>query len=265
MKNSSLFSLHFAGRLVAVVAVAFGLTVLPAFAQHSGHFDKQDSFGGLFLGSSQDPHAWNIGVTAVSGAANLDENNPDASAFDFSMAAENSTLTFKSKHASLLHDNLWQVTGDLTISRVERSVQANPGEDYSGPVYGEPEVHAVTREATFVLAMLDDPALDSHAEILGSAAIGRENFPELLAGISEDNWPTLAANSDCQMPGNIGEDYAGALCRGKLIETRNNGGTYQSIGEDYAGVESATPHINQLRIVLRLSLPAHSMIARAGN
>jgi hypothetical protein len=265
MKNSSLFSLRFAGRLTALMALALGLTVLPAFAQHNGHFDEQDSFGGLFLGSSQNPHAWNIGVARIKGEASLDENDPDASAFDFSMASENSTLTFKSKRASLLRDNLWQVTGDLTISRVERSIQANAGEDYSGPVYGEPEVHAVTREATFVLAMLDDPALDSHAEILGSAAIGRENFPELLAGIFDDNWPAMAANSDCQMPGNIGDDYSGSQCRGKLIETRNNDGMYQSIGEDYAGVESATPDVNQLRIVLRLSLPAQSLVARAGN
>lgn len=260
MKNSSRFSL--AGRFSVLMALALSLTALPAFAQQGG-LNPQNSFAGLFVGSGENPHALNIGVSPVEGEVNLDPNDPDASAFDFNMSSENTTLTFKSKQASWLRDNLWQVTGDLTVTRVERSIQANPTEDYAGPIYGEAETHSSTREVTFVLAVLNDPSVFDHAEVLGSAAIGRENFPELLAGIANDNWPTLTGDYDCSMPA-VGEDFAGPSCEGQLLQTRANSGDYQAFGEDYAGIESATPNINQVRIVLRLSL-ANLIMARAGN
>lgn len=47
--------------------------------------------------------------------------------------------------ASPVRENLWEVTGDLTIARVERSIEANRGEDYAGPMYGERVTHSVTR------------------------------------------------------------------------------------------------------------------------
>ncbi|HZU43199.1 MAG TPA: hypothetical protein VE994_11035, partial [Terriglobales bacterium] len=143
--------------------------------------------------------------------------------------------------------------------------EANPGEDYAGPMYGDPVTHSVTREATFVLAVLDDPAIDEHAQILGSTAIGRENFPELLAGITEEGWSKLAGNYECSMPSSVGEDYSGASCGGQMIEAKAIGENDQRIAEDFHGSEPAIPRVNQLRIVLRISLPANSMIARAGN
>jgi hypothetical protein len=264
MKSYSYFSRHSA-RFLTVIALTLGLAILPAMAQHVGPFDSQDSYSGLFLGSSENPYAWNVGVSAISGQANLDNEQPEASAFDFSMASQDTTVTFKSKRASLVRDNLWQVTGDLTIARVERSIEANASEDYAGPVYGEPVTHSVTREATFVLAVLDDPALDGHPEILGSSAIGRENFPELVAGITEDGWSKLAGNYDCRMPASAGEDYSGVSCEGQLIEAKANAENDQRIGEDFSGSQSATPHVNQLRIVLRISLPENAMIAWAVN
>ncbi len=261
MKNYSRFS-SLAGRFAVLMALALALAALPAFAQQGG-LNPHDSFAGLFVGSGENPQAWNIGVSPVAGEVNLDPKEPDASAFDFSMSSENSTLTFKSKQASWLRDNLWQVTGDLTLTRLERTIQANPGEDYAGPIYGESETHSSTREISFVLTVLDDPAVFDHAEILGSAAIGRENFPELLAGIAQDNWPSLTGHYDCSMPA-AREDYAGGSCEGQYLETRAKLGEYQPFGEDYAGIESATPKINQVTIVLRLSL-ANPLMARAGN
>ena len=265
MKRYSRFAGRRVGRFVTLIALTFAVAIVPVMAQHVGRFDSQDSYGGLFLGSTEEPYGWNVGVSSIRGEARLDEEQPQASAFDFSMVSQDTTLTFKSKHASLVRDNLWQVTGDLTIARVERSIEANPGEDYAGPMYGEPVTHSVTREATFVLAVLDDPAIDEHAQILGSSAIGRESFPELLAGITEDGWSKLAGNYDCRMPASAGEDYSGGLCEGQLIEAKASGEGERRIGEDFSGAESATPRVNQLRIVLRISLAANAMIARGGN
>lgn len=261
MKHHSRFS-SLAGRFAVLTAVALSLAALPAFAQHGG-LNPHNSFAGLFVGSGENPHALNLGVSPVDGDVNLDPDYPDASVFNFSMSSDNTSLIFKSKQASWLRDNLWQVTGDLTVERTERSIQANAAEDYSGPVYGEPEIHSSTREVTFVLAMLNDPAIFDHAEILGSATIGRENFPELLAGISRDNWPSLTGNYDCSID-MVGEDYAGASCEGQYLETKANFGSYPGSGEDYAGIESTIPGVNQMTIVLRLSM-ADALIARAGN
>ena len=50
-------------------------------------------------------------------------------------------------------------------------------------------------------------------EIVGSAHVEREEFPELLSAIKETNWPAVVRNKDCHMPYTV-DHYcpANALC-----------------------------------------------------
>jgi len=91
-------------------------------------------------------------------------------------------------------------------------------------------------------------------EIVGSARVDREDFPELLSAIKETNWPPVVQNKDCQMPSTVGEDYSGALCTGTVIATIGDDKCHMpaSAGEDHSGPQ-CTPVIgSQTTIVLDL-------------
>jgi hypothetical protein len=82
--------------------------------------------------------------------------------------------------------------------------------------------------------------------------IAFESFPELLPAIYAVNWPPVVEDERCEMPDNIGEDYAGPSCSGTILVTHNllsvsSGGT-----EDYRGFDSAPRPGNQVKIVLNL-------------
>jgi hypothetical protein len=158
-------------------------------------------------------------------------------------------------------DGNLEVSGDLTLSRVVRQVLLNPRDDYSGPVYGEPTMQTVTHEVTFTFP-LNNQAKQS--EITGEARMFGENFPELFAALSETNWHPVVQDKACELPP-AGEDYAGAVCTGKVVET-NRSAAVTNIGEDYHGYESAAPEGNLMTIVLNLRLtpeiPEQLMAAR---
>jgi hypothetical protein len=49
-------------------------------------------------------------------------------------------------------------------------------------------------------------------EIVGSARIDRDEFPELLAALKQTNWPPVVRNRDCHLPSTVRGDYSGAQC-----------------------------------------------------
>jgi len=74
-------------------------------------------------------------------------------------------------------------------------------------------------------------------EIVGSARVDREEFPELLNAMKETRRPPVVQNKDCHTPSTVGEDYSGAQCTGTLIAgTRDDTCRLPaSVGEDYGG------------------------------
>src|ERR1035438_2581812 len=208
-----------------------------------------------FLSSQANPNPLNVGVAQVNGKIRLVASNPAASLADFTLAlADTGTfqtkIAFKSTRTVVGRDEV-DIIGDLTLTQVERNASYNPGEDYAGPGYGE-NLHNVTRQVVFVFPKESLAQQNAKAEISATALIGRESFPELFPAISVVNWPPVVEDEHCQMPPNVGEDYAGLLCTGTAIETHNAASMLTSAGENYSGSETAPPAGNQLKIVLNL-------------
>jgi len=235
-----------AQRIILILAIAT-LAAVPAIAKEgSWKLDADHSTARILLGTN----AFNIGVARVGGNVEISAAEPTNSVLNLSIDPAGSKLiTFKSRRATIGRDGRLEVTGDLTLSRVVREINLNPAEDYYGAADGKPITQTVTREVTFVLPMTDG---GNQVEVTAEANIFRESFPELFAAVTDGNWQPVIQDKACEMP-HAGEDYAGALCSGTVVEP-DRSAAFASIGEDYHGFESAAPAGNLVTIVLKLHL-----------
>jgi polyisoprenoid-binding protein YceI len=269
-------------------SAAFFVTSL-ALASETWILDSSRSNARLFQDSRANSDAVNTGVARVTGKVKLDANDLDASVFDLSIypadeewghalspeatlptayvpdSTDQTLLTFKSTRILRIGNGQLAVIGNLTLTRVERTVIATPTEDYAGPVYGQPVIHNETHEITFLFpsasaahvsrpltpAMLQKRAV---LEIVGSGRVDRDEFPELLSAIKETSWPAVVQNKECHMPSTVGGDYSGAPCTGTVIAaTRDdNCDTLAPVGKDYSGPQCTPATGNQTTIVLDL-------------
>ena len=276
------------GRAVTYASAAFFVTSL-ALASDTWILDSGRSNARLFQRSRANSDAVNPGVARVTGKVKLDANNLDTSFFELSFypadedwgyalspegtlptawvphSTDQTLLTFKSTRILRTGNGQLAVIGNLTLTRVERTILATPPEDYAGSVYGDPVIHNETREITFLFpsasaAHVSRPStpatLQKRAvlEIVGSARVDRDEFPELLSAIQETDWPSVVRNKDCHMPSTVGEAYSGALCTGTLVEpTRDdNCDTPAPVGEDHSSPQCTPATGNEATIVLDL-------------
>jgi len=275
-------------RTITFASAAFFVTCL-ALASDTWILDPSRSNARLFQSSKATSGSVDSGVARVTGKVKLDRNDLDASFFELSIypadedwgqalsrestlptgyvpdATDQTLLTFKSTHILRTGNGKLEVTGDLTLTRVERTVIAAPTEDYAGPVYGDPVIHNETREITFLFpsasaAHVSGPLTQATVqkrgvlEIVGSARVDRDEFPELSTAIRETNWPAVAQAKDCHMPSTVGEDYSGAPCTGTVAAATidNNCDAPASAGEDCGGPQCTPATGNQTTIVLDL-------------
>jgi len=266
-------------RATTFASAAFFVTSL-ALASDTWILDSSRSNARLFQGSRTNPDPVHTGVARVTGKVKLDTNDLDASFFDLSIypadedwgpalsregtlptgyvpdAPDQILLTFKSTRILRTDNGKLEVIGDLTLTRVQRTVIATPPRAYAGPVYGDPVIHNETREVTFLFpsmsaAHLSRPLTPATLqkkevlEIVGSARVDGEEFPELLSAINETRWPPVMQSKDCH----IREDYSGALCTGTSIAATGDDNCHMStsVGPQYTAATG-----NQTRIVLDL-------------
>ena len=248
-------------------SAAFFVTSL-ALASDIWIIDSSKSNARLFQNSRTNPDPVNTGVAHVTGRVKLDTNDLDASFFDLriypaaeaedwgnalspvgtwptgyvSGATDQTVLTFTSTHILSTGNGVLQVIGNLTLTRVERAIIATATEAYAGPVYGDLVIHKETREITFVFPSASAahpstpliPGMEQSRgvlEIVGSANVEQEEFPELIGAMKETSWPhfgqngkdsnaapctapciALARDNDCQVPVSAGEEYGGPKC-----------------------------------------------------
>lgn len=153
-----------------------------------------------------------LGFARLNGSVTIDNGDPAKSSVEFrfypatSMSPvidedgkflshwlenmSNHTLVcFHSKGVVRTPDGRLQATGDLSVTRADRNVDATPSEAYAGPVYGPPMIHRVSREATFVF---DLPAADGNAPSIrasGTTSMFREDFPQLVRTVVSTGRP----------------------------------------------------------------------------
>jgi polyisoprenoid-binding protein YceI len=272
-----------------IITMAFVVSFVSALALASDSWtlDTDTSYVRLFQGSRANPALVNTGVARVTGRVELDPRDLNHSTIDLSIypagenwghalnpegvlltgyvpdASDHTLLTFKSKHILRTENSELEVIGDITLSRVERTVTAIPSEGYAGPEYGDPVIHTDMREVAFLfpsvsVAPLSVPltpaALQNRMlEIVGSARIGREDFPGLSAAIKDTNWQSVVRNKVCIFPSTGREDYSGAVCKGTVIAaTRDDTCHPGTVGEDYSGPLCTPATGDQTTIVLDL-------------
>jgi polyisoprenoid-binding protein YceI len=289
---------------MAFASTAFFITSI-ALASDTWILDSSKSNARLFHGSTANAESSNTAVGRVAGKVKLDTNDLETSIFDLSIypadegwehvlspkhtlptsyvpdATDRTPLTFKSTRILRTGNGRLEVIGDLTLTRVERAVIATPTAGYDGPSYGGPVIYDETREITFLfpivsaehLSALMVPAMVQKRgvlEIVGSARVDREEFPELLSAIKETNWPAVVQNKDCHMTSKVGKNYSGAPCTGTVdAATRdNNCDVLAAAREDYSGLQCTPGTGNQTTIVLDLKflhkVPEPSVRAHSG-
>jgi polyisoprenoid-binding protein YceI len=208
-----------------LLAVTFCLTCTAAVAQdRTWQVDPQYSFAHLSLRSGA--HSQPIDVAPVSGKVVVDSGDSDPSV-DINIKAGSrlgsaySQISFKSNRTEITREGNLAVVGELSVTRVETSATWDPSEAYSGPEYGQPVVHTDTREVTLVFPIANLPAAENGAiRVSASTTIGREDFPQLLAGLESDNTTAAAVDENCTVP-SAGEDYSGQVCTGTPVATSN--------------------------------------------
>jgi polyisoprenoid-binding protein YceI len=226
-----------------------------------------------------------IGFARVNGTVKLDSSDSAKSAFDFrmypasSMAppideegkvkiewfashANNTLVCFHSKGAKQTADGRLQTTGTLVLTRVDRNVELTPSEAYAGPVYGQPMIHRLTHEATFVF---DFPAAGGQKDgaILasGSTKVVREDFPPLLKTVIATYWPPVVQDRNCQAPSAVGEDYRGAPCTGTfLMSPALPEAPHGANAEDYPGPANFNAVVGE-----RLNIFVHMRLTPGGS
>lgn len=246
-------ALRFVG--TGLIAVLAGL---PAAAQNAKiKMDSENSTARLIVTSSSNPNkSINVGVARLNGHVRWNTNDPAKSAFDFTVypadqsqpgqevgkTASYAVISFKSKRVEPVGYNAVRVTGELTVSDVERVATYDPSEGYSGPTYGPAVVHSAKREVVFYFQpanAVDASNQETPGSWVASSTVIGEDFPELLSAVSSADWPVYVKDEQCVMPETIGEDFSGPACTGETVDTQARTDIQcampSTIGEDFAG------------------------------
>jgi hypothetical protein len=205
-------------RAITYASAAFFVTSL-ALASDTWILDSGRSNARLFQGSKTNSDAVNPGVARVTGKVKLDANNLDASFFELSFypadedwgyalgpegtlptgcvpdSTDQTLLTFKSTRILRIGNGQLAVIGNLTLTRVERTVIATLTEDYAGSVYGDFVIHNETHEIKFLFP-----------------GVSAEHLSGPLTPAMQQKNGVLEIVGSGDVPASVGEDYRGPQC-----------------------------------------------------
>jgi len=249
-------------RIVNLLLLAATTVPIAAHAQDSWQIDPKHSIATLSLGSGA--NQLQIDLARVSGEVVFESSDPGDPIVILKIVADPreadyASMSFSSKRSAIRADGKLTVTGDLSVTRVERSVTMEPNEAYAGPEYGEPVARTTTRQITFIFSdPRQVPSQSDAMQFTGSSTVSREDFPDLLDVIALDDWPSQLINDEkCENPSVIGEDYYGPECTGTVIASVSNAVVPRGNpgAEDFSGFEpTVSPDRNKATIALDLKL-----------
>ena len=281
---------------VFAVASILGLGVLgldahnkPASVAGSWQVDTRHSDAKLITDATTDYGKTKLnvalGYARIRGVFNIDDADPGKSSIEFrfypamSMVpsidedgkflkrwlqnpANQTLVCFHSKRVVRTPDGRLQASGELAVTRVDRNVEAEPTEAYSGPVYGPPIIHRVSHEATFVFDLRDangNGQKDGGLQASGSTSMFREDFPQLVKTAVSTYWPTVVQEQNCQQP-DASEAYSGSQCTGTYLWTAGLPSAPHAAGGEDVGVPQNFNAIvgEHLAILVHLRLMAEA-------
>lgn len=240
------------GRTAALLLAASAANIAcgAAFAQRTiWPVDSEHSIAAISLNSSRDsaPTLY-PGIAKVAGFAKLDRGDLANSSFDFNVfparqesrvlnpdgtfrvdsyadLSRYTLMMFQSKSAKVTSDGHLALTGDLTVTHVERASSAAWDPSYTGARWVTPQSEVRSQQVTFIVENpvpdLQKQQLTGYLRISARVAIPREDFPGLWTWIRNSVWPIVVEDESCEMPqitpGSL-RDYKGPSCQGTLIE-----------------------------------------------
>lgn len=220
--------------------------------------------GTMELGSA-DPSKFSIQLNIIpadQGDALLDPHGT-LRAGAYATLSRYTVMSFQSNSAVRDQSGELQLTGDVTITYVEREAPSDWNIAYSGPTVITPVSKSATRTVTFTF---DKSASEiaygqkvGWMEIKGGGKIPLEDLPSMRFWLGNSVWPTLVEDRNCYTPNYSVSmrDYRGAVCTGNVIETtpRKRVADGSTSGLDYSGPRYETPpKINEVRLVLDLKM-----------
>jgi len=252
--------------IVALVVLALGAKT-PVSTTGAWQVDPRQSSAQLVTDGTTDYGRTKIdipvGVGRIEGQLILDDGDPSKSRVDLHMypatsmapaieeegtfkrrwlanvsknMANQTLLCFHSKEVVRTPDGKLKTKGELTVVRVDRNVEIPaPSESYYGPVYGDPIIHRVVKETTFVFDLPGDKGKDGGIQASAFTKVFKEDFPQLVKTVVMTYWPPVVQEENCRVP-SPSEGYYGAKCTGTFVQTPNlpePPGTH--LGEDYPG------------------------------
>ena len=136
-----------------------------AYAQDAWQIDPNDSIATFSSGAGAE--TLQVGVARVNGEFVFDSADPSDPTVRFSVNSNESTATyasmsFSSRHCARTADGKLRVTGELSVTRAERSMTIDANEAYAGPRnFGSPvcQRFAPLKSANFESRRLKCPAL----------------------------------------------------------------------------------------------------------
>ncbi len=279
--------------LAAIAVFALGASNSPAPTAGSYQVDAGHSDAQLMTDATTDYGKTKLNVTLgfarMNGRVQINNDDLSKSSFDFRFypstgmtpminedgqflkhwlenMSSHTLVCFHSKGATRTADGKLQTTGTLILTRVDRSIEANPNEAYAGPVYGPPVVHRVSHEATFVFD-LTPAGKDGSIQANGKTGMFREDYPQLVRAVVNTYWPPVVEDEKCEWPATVGEDYHGADCTGKLLTAPGLPEAPHAANAEDIGTPSDYNSIvgNRINIAVHMHLiPAGSTEAVAG-
>lgn len=276
---------------VPQLALLLGLSALAVASVSAQNvkwqIDAGHSSASIFLAQSGDPDpGLNIAVAMSAGTMNLDSADPSKLSLQLNIIPANQNeallnpnstiragayaalshytiMSFQSKPAVRDQNGKLQLTGDLTVTYVEREAPAEWNVGYTGPAVIIPVSKRATHNVTFTLDKSDsDIAYGKKVgwmDITGLGKIPLADLPTLRDWLASSMWPMLVEDHSCYIPNySISmREYHGAICTGDLVETKPPKQVpYGSVsGLDYSGPRYEAPQkIDEVRILLDLKM-----------
>ena len=215
-------------RLSACMAMAACLSSAALAQSGLTRVDPRHSTASIFLHrKAGDSTPLNVGIAMVSGTANWDRNNPAKSDFSlyvypagqdshllnsdgsfrkdgFANLARYTLMTFQSKSCTLDPSGRLLLTGDLTVTHVERETTTEWSIAYSGAQLGDPVAHSLTHEARLVVQDGSSapapkwPAVKP--DLLASIRTNEKEFHGIRNALMDAVWPIVVLDERCEPP-----------------------------------------------------------------
>lgn len=206
--------------LVMILLIAGASMLLPA-QQRNVRVISDQSTATMFLGTPENPTAFNLGLAKVRGKVQVGEDKISASEFNFTIYADSqassaeaqeqsiygnrSAISFQSRSVERRNDGTLEVRGTLSVTQVLGRVTTSNREEGSDPAFNQTTQIRASHEVTFLfhgveksLSSGQKGQTESGMLMTASTTVSGETFPELSFSVQDVAWPPARSDGSPQ-------------------------------------------------------------------